>query len=234
MKNCAFLLRLISVIYVILVLFISDSSAQDDPIDVKRNESYSARLKALQETRIKLRSRASALWEQSPYLKEEFTRAFQQVLANAGALQSVPDVLAIPRLMRTYGGTMRDRSDFALRQPQYVLWCAFQDNSALRNQLMTRLAGSQSIAADKLDKVAFIAFRVQNISAVTRTLRADRHCNCFSFPGSAWECTSSRLRLASNCELEANPCGRGRLSPQFIGFQGRIATAYQPMSLTLE
>ena len=135
-----------------LVLYSSNALAQDDAIDLKRNENYSARLRSLQEARVKLRSRASVLWEQSPYLKEEFTRALQQVVASAGALQSVPEVSAIPHLMQTYGGVMRDRSDCAVRQPQYVLWYAFQDNSVLRNQLMVRLAGSQSIAADKLAK----------------------------------------------------------------------------------
>lgn len=131
------------------VVLCSTASAQEDAVDVKREVAYSARLKALQESRVKLRSRAATLWEQSPYLKQEFTRAFQAVVANASALQSVPDVTAIPQLMRTYGGAMRDRSNFAAQQPQYVLWYAFQDNSMLRNQLMVSLAGAQSIAADK-------------------------------------------------------------------------------------
>ena len=157
--------RLICLLSASLILCCMTASAEDDAIDVKRNENYSARLKALQESRIKLRSRATALWELSPYLKEEFTRALQQTVANAAALQSVPEVSAIPHLMRTYGGTMRDRSDWALRQPQFVLWYAFQDNSALRNQLMVALAGSQSIAADKLAKFQSTLVALQQINA---------------------------------------------------------------------
>ncbi len=139
--------------------------AQEDPIDTQRNERYTEQLKSLQETRVKLRSRLATLWEQSPYLKEEFTRAFQQVISNAGLLKSVPQVTAIPHLMRTYGGTIRDRSDVATRQPQYVLWYTFQDNSALRNQLMVALAGSQSIAKDKLASFQSTMTAIEQVNA---------------------------------------------------------------------
>lgn len=149
MNHCVGFQRLLSAICICFLFSASCLLAQDDAIDIKRNENYSARLKALQESRVKLRARAATLWEQSPYLKEQFTLAFQRVIANAGLLQSVPEVSAIPQLMRTYGGTMRTRSGCALQQPQYVLWYAFQDNSVLRSQLMAALAGSQSIAADK-------------------------------------------------------------------------------------
>ncbi len=174
MNNYSCLLRLVSKFYICLVLLSSDVSAQEDAIDVKRDENYTAHLKLLQETRIKLRARAATLWEQSPYLKEEFSRAFQQVVATAAALQSTPEVSAIPHLMRTYGGTMRDRADYARQQPQYTLWYAFQDNSALRNQLMISLAGTQSIAADKLAKY-------QSTVAALQQINADADANFFEF-----------------------------------------------------
>ncbi len=157
-------LRLLVVICICWLLGASSLTAQDDTIDVKRNESYSARLNALQEARVKLRSRASALWEQSPYLKEEFTRAFRQVITNAGLLQSVPEVVAIPHLMRTYGGTMQACADHASHHPQYLLWYTLQDNSVLRNQLMVALAGSQSMAADKYAKFQSTLVAIEQVN----------------------------------------------------------------------
>ena len=175
MKTCnVFSSHFLCLLWVNLVLCASSASAQEDAIDVKRNENYTAHLKSLQETRIKLRARAATLWEQSPYLKEEFSRAFQQVVATAAALQSTPEVSAIPHFMRTYGGTMRDRADYVRQQPQYTLWYAFQDNSALRNQLMISLAGTQSIAADKLAKY-------QSTVAALQQINADADANFFEF-----------------------------------------------------
>ena len=163
--RCVFLTRLFYFLCFNVALCTSQASPPEDAIDVKRNEDYSARLKSLQAMRVNLRSRAAVLWEQSPYLKEEFTRAFQQVAANAGALQNTPDFSAIPHLMRTYEGTLRDRSESALRFPQYTLWYTCQDNTLLRNQLMIALAGSQSLAADKLAKYQSTLAALQQINA---------------------------------------------------------------------